>query len=53
MRGSKQMRPRWRRVLNTTNGALGDAIGQKFSEKYSCGAYPGIGLGYNPGLFAF
>jgi putative endopeptidase len=34
MRGSQQMRPRWRRVLNTTNGALGDAIGQKFSEKY-------------------
>ncbi|MCK5168237.1 MAG: M13 family metallopeptidase, partial [Bacteroidales bacterium] len=34
MRGSKQMQERWRRVLNTTNGALGDAIGQKFSEKY-------------------
>ena len=34
MRGSQEMRPRWRRVLGTTNGALGDAIGQKFSEKY-------------------
>ena len=34
MSGSQQMRPRWRRVLGTTNGALGDAIGQKFSEKY-------------------
>ena len=34
MRGSKQMQERWRRVLNTTNGALGDAIGKKFSEKH-------------------
>ena len=34
MSGSQEMRPRWRRVLGTTNGALGDAIGQKFSEKY-------------------
>ncbi|MDA3954294.1 MAG: M13 family metallopeptidase [Bacteroidales bacterium] len=34
MRGSQEMRPRWRRVLGTTNGALGDAIGQKFSEKH-------------------
>ncbi|MBU8892561.1 MAG: M13 family metallopeptidase [Bacteroidales bacterium] len=34
MQGSQEMRPRWRRVLGTTNGALGDAIGQKFSEKY-------------------
>lgn len=34
MQGSPEMRPRWRRVLETTNGALGDAIGQKFSEKY-------------------
>ncbi|PLX19235.1 MAG: peptidase M13 [Marinilabiliales bacterium] len=34
MRGSKQMQERWRRVLATTNGALGDAIGKKFSEKY-------------------
>jgi putative endopeptidase len=34
MQGSPEMKPRWRRVLATTNGALGDAIGQKFSEKY-------------------
>lgn len=34
MQGSEKMRPRWRRVLNTTNGALGNAIGQKFAEKY-------------------
>ncbi len=34
MQGSPEMRPRWRRVLGTTNSALGDAIGQKFSEKY-------------------
>lgn len=34
MQGSQEMRPRWRRVLGATNGALGDAIGQKFSEKY-------------------
>ncbi len=34
MRGSEQMQERWRRVLETTNTALGDAIGQKFSEKH-------------------
>jgi len=34
MQGSQKMRPRWRRVLASTNGALGDAIGQKFAEKY-------------------
>lgn len=34
MRGSEQMQERWRRVLGTTNTALGDAIGQKFSEKH-------------------
>ncbi|NOQ26312.1 MAG: M13 family peptidase [Bacteroidales bacterium] len=34
MRGSEQMKERWRRVLGTTNNALGDAIGQKFSEKH-------------------
>jgi putative endopeptidase len=32
--GKEQMRPRWRRVLSATNGALGEAIGQKFTEKY-------------------
>jgi putative endopeptidase len=34
MTGSEQMQERWRRVLNSTSGALGDAIGQKFSEKH-------------------
>lgn len=34
MSGSQEMRPRWRRVLGTTNGALGDAIGQKFCDVY-------------------
>jgi len=34
MQGSQKMRPRWRRVLASTNGALGDAIGQKFAERY-------------------
>lgn len=34
MQGSEQMRERWRRVLGVTNRALGDAIGQKFTEKY-------------------
>lgn len=34
MSGSEKMQERWRRVLGTTNGALGDAIGQKFSEKH-------------------
>ncbi len=32
--GREQMRPRWRRVLSATNGALGEAIGQKFTEKH-------------------
>ncbi|HSH51128.1 MAG TPA: M13 family metallopeptidase, partial [Bacteroidales bacterium] len=34
MQGSEQMRERWRRVLGVTNRALGNAIGQKFTEKY-------------------
>jgi len=34
MQGSKQIRERWRRVLGSTNGALGMAIGKKFTEKY-------------------
>jgi putative endopeptidase len=34
MSGSQEMRPRWRRVLATTNGAIGDAIGEKFCEKH-------------------
>lgn len=34
MSGSEKMQDRWRRVLAATNGALGDAIGKKFSERY-------------------
>lgn len=34
MQGSKQMRERWRRVLNATNNALGMAVGKKFTERY-------------------
>ena len=32
--GQKQMQPRWKRVLNNTSGALGEAIGQLYVEKY-------------------
>ncbi len=34
LRGSKKMRPRWKRVLSATNGALGEAIGQLYVKKY-------------------
>lgn len=34
MTGSEVMRPRWRRVLASTNGALGEVIGKKFVEKH-------------------
>ncbi len=34
MTGSEVMKPRWRRVLSTTNGALGEVIGKKFVEKH-------------------
>lgn len=34
MQGSKQMKERWRRVLSSTNSALGMAVGKKFTEKY-------------------
>jgi putative endopeptidase len=34
MQGSEQMRERWRRVLGSTNRALGMAVGKKFSEKH-------------------
>lgn len=34
MTGSEEMKPRWRRVLATTNGALGEVIGKKFVEKH-------------------
>ncbi|GBD89388.1 neutral endopeptidase [bacterium BMS3Abin04] len=32
--GTKEMRPRWKRVLSATNGALGKAIGQLYVKKY-------------------
>lgn len=31
--GVEQIRPRWKRVLDMTNGVLGDAIGQLYVEK--------------------
>lgn len=34
MSGQKVMRPRWKRVLATTSGALSEAIGQKYVAKY-------------------
>ena len=32
--GQEVQRPRWRRVLNTTDGCLGEAIGQIYVEKH-------------------
>ncbi|MCK5077875.1 MAG: M13 family metallopeptidase, partial [Calditrichia bacterium] len=32
--GSKKMQPRWKSVLRTTNSALGEAVGQRYVEKY-------------------
>ncbi len=32
--GQKEMKPRWKRVLATTSGALGEAIGQLYVKKY-------------------
>ncbi len=34
MSGAEQNRPRWKRVTSTLNGALGEAIGQMYVEKY-------------------
>ncbi|MDP4205571.1 MAG: M13 family metallopeptidase [Bacteroidota bacterium] len=34
MTGQQVMRPRWKRVLNTTSSALSEAIGQKYVAKY-------------------
>ena len=34
MSGTEQMRPRWKRVLETTSGALSEAIGQLYVAKY-------------------
>src|SRR5690606_26108652 len=30
LRGQQQMQPRWKRVLNTINGQLGEALGQEY-----------------------
>lgn len=32
LRGVEEMRPRWKRVLGTTNGALGEAIGKLYVD---------------------
>ncbi len=34
LRGSKEPLPRWRRVLGTVDGLLGQALGRRYSEKY-------------------
>ncbi len=34
LHGVKEIKPRWKRVLGTTNGALGEAVGQLFVEKH-------------------
>jgi len=32
--GKQEMQPRWKRVLNSANGALGEAIGQMYVKQY-------------------
>ncbi len=34
MSGKKEMQPRWKRALAVPNGALGEAVGQLYVEKY-------------------
>jgi putative endopeptidase len=34
MRGQKTQQPRWKRVLNSTSGSMGEAIGKLYVEKY-------------------
>jgi putative endopeptidase len=34
MSGVQQMRPRWKRALGATEGAMGEAVGQLYVEKY-------------------
>ncbi len=34
MAGTKKMQPRWKRIIGATNGALGEAVGQIYVEKY-------------------
>jgi len=37
--GTKELQPRWKRVLNVANGALGEALGQLFVERTFPPAY--------------
>src|SRR3546814_15920128 len=32
LRGQQEMQPRWKRVLNTINGQMGEALGQEYVE---------------------
>ena len=32
--GQKEQRPRWKRILSTTDGALGEALGELYVKKY-------------------
>lgn len=32
--GREEMQPRWKRVVNTTNSSLGEAVGQMYVQKY-------------------
>lgn len=32
--GSQEMRPRWKRVVNTVNNTLGEAVGEMYVKKY-------------------
>jgi putative endopeptidase len=34
MSGTPEMRPRWQRGIDLTNGALGDVVGKMYAEKY-------------------
>src|SRR5690606_23911447 len=34
LQGTEEMRPRWKRVLNTTETAVGEAIGKLYTEEY-------------------
>ncbi len=34
MSGSKEIRPRWRRTIDAVNGAMGEAVGQLYVERY-------------------
>ncbi|MBQ8502293.1 MAG: M13 family metallopeptidase [Bacteroides sp.] len=34
MRGAQEMQPRWKRAVSTVSGALGEAVGQMYVEKF-------------------